>query len=287
MINEEGSMDCVLSIDFFDDLIPKNKDGSRKSFKEARQYLIDNGIISGYKSTGEWSNAKANITAARIPTQAISSIHALRCVDVIPAVRDTVILPMEFVTITGSDFDIDKLYLSRKNYRPITEEDLDWINSRRNTEESREIHAESNFYDIKHRNLTDRFAEGTAEYMQNRLLDEYIALLCDTVEDENGVKVPRSVNLLHASIDSHTDLIKDIVKDFESGINREALRPFSAYMLRKQFSTKEAFKTGKFGIGPFALNNNSHILTMLYNVSFAHDENSILSRLNKDRLDRS
>lgn len=41
--------------------------------------------------------------AYRIPTQAISSIHALRCVDVIPTVRDTVILPAEITAITGSD----------------------------------------------------------------------------------------------------------------------------------------------------------------------------------------
>ena len=104
MVNEEGSMDCVVSIDFFDDIIPRDKNGKRLSFDEAKQWLIDNGIISGVK-TGEtkWSNAKANFIGYRIPTQAISSIHALRCVDVIPAVRDTVILPREFTRITGSD----------------------------------------------------------------------------------------------------------------------------------------------------------------------------------------
>jgi hypothetical protein len=52
----------------------------------------------------------------RIPTQAISSIHALRCVDVVPVVRDTIILPKEFTKITGSDFDIDKIFLSMKSY---------------------------------------------------------------------------------------------------------------------------------------------------------------------------
>jgi hypothetical protein len=148
MINKEGSMDCVLSIDYFKKLlgdfdiqtkrtfeltkdgakIPlKDKDGNIKvdkdgntiyktklekrqlSFEEARQWLIDNGII------GE--EAKANILAYRIPTQAQSSIHALRCVDVIPVVNDTVILPEEFTKITGSDFDIDKLFLSGLNYK--------------------------------------------------------------------------------------------------------------------------------------------------------------------------
>lgn len=124
MINENGSMDCVLSIDFFDHLIPKiprrDNDGHivyqkdengdfildeqnnrkpemmRMPFEQARQWLIEQGIIGG----------GANIFAYRIPTQAISSIHALRCVDVLPVVRDTAILPAEFTKITGSD----KLY---------------------------------------------------------------------------------------------------------------------------------------------------------------------------------
>ena len=52
----------------------------------------------------------------RIPTQALASISALRFVDVIPVVRDTIILPKEFTKVTGSDFDIDKLILSTLYY---------------------------------------------------------------------------------------------------------------------------------------------------------------------------
>lgn len=153
MINEEGSMDCVLSIDYFKKLlgdfdiqtkrtfelkdgakIPlKDKDGNIKvdkdgntiyktklekrqlSFEDARQWLIDNGII------GE--EAKANILAYRIPTQAQSSIHALRCVDVIPVVNDTVILPEEFTKITGSDFKI----LESLNFFNCWETHIKWV----------------------------------------------------------------------------------------------------------------------------------------------------------------
>ena len=39
------------------------------------------------------------------------------------------------------------------------------------------------------------------------------------------------------------------------------------------------FMIGKFGIGPFALNNNSQILTQLYGVKFAKDPDSILTIL--------
>lgn len=93
MINEEGSMDAVISIDYFQDILPKNL-----SYNEARQWLLDHNII------GE--NATSNTIGYRIPTQAQSSIHALRFVDVVPAVKSTVILPTEFTKITGSD----KLY---------------------------------------------------------------------------------------------------------------------------------------------------------------------------------
>jgi len=92
MVNDkDGSMDVLLSIDMFKDIIPKdvlrdsdgnivyqieestgkfklNKKGNRvpvmvdKSFKDARQWLIDNKII------GE--DAVANMMAYRIPTQA-------------------------------------------------------------------------------------------------------------------------------------------------------------------------------------------------------------------------
>lgn len=102
MINEEGSMDAVISLDYFQDILPKNL-----SYNEARQWLLDHNII------GE--NATSNTIGYRIPTQAQSSIHALRFVDVVPAVKSTVILPTEFTKITGSDFDIDHLYLARYN----------------------------------------------------------------------------------------------------------------------------------------------------------------------------
>ena len=41
----------------------------------------------------------------------------MRITDVLPpVVGDTIILPDEFTAQTGSDFDIDKLYIARYNY---------------------------------------------------------------------------------------------------------------------------------------------------------------------------
>jgi hypothetical protein len=178
--------------------------------------------------------AKASIVAYRIPTQAESSIHALRCVDVIPVVRDTVILPEEFTKITGSDFDIDKLGLSTFNYR----------------------------------NGSSEFEAGTEKFYQNQLIEDYLTLLTD----------PRTQHILHRSIDKDTKLLKDVLADIEQGTSQQEM-PYGFYSLSTQTERKDDYITGKIGIGPFALNNNSHILTMLYGVKFREFDDSIMTEL--------
>ena len=291
MINKEGSMDCVLSIDYFKKLlgdfdiqtkrtfelkdgkkIPlKDKDGNIKtdkdgntiyktklekrqlSFEEARQWLIDNGII------GE--KAKANILAYRIPTQAQSSIHALRCVDVIPVVNDTVILPEEFTKITGSDFDIDKLFLSGLNYKTEGVENL---------------------YGYVEQRLVKESELSEEHQLQNKIIDMYLALLIDK-KDNGG---PRNVQILHRSIDNDTELAKSVLKDIEGSGKSKTETPYSFYSLARQTASKNDYITGKVGIGPFALNNNNQILTMIYHVSFRESQSSLLSTLGLSRLDK-
>jgi hypothetical protein len=146
MINEDGSMDSVISIDFFEDIIPE---GLKGNFNASRKWLIKHNIIG--------PNAKANTIASRIPTQAQSSIHALRFVDVLPVVRDTIILPKEFTKITGSDFDIDKLYLVRLGYRVNTKKENDKLVDTVSTE-----------YDE---------AKDSTNYYRNKLINDYLTLL--------------------------------------------------------------------------------------------------------------
>lgn len=292
MINKEGSMDCVLSIDYFKKLlgdfdiqtkrtfeltkdgkkIPlKDKDGNIKtdkdgntiyktklekrqlSFEEARQWLIDNGII------GE--KAKANILAYRIPTQAQSSIHALRCVDVIPVVNDTVILPEEFTKITGSDFDIDKLFLSGLNYKTEGVE---------------------NTFGYVEQHLVKESELSEEHQLQNKIIDMYLALLIDK-KDNGG---PRNVQILHRSIDNDTELAKSVLKDIEGSGKSKTETPYSFYSLARQTASKNDYITGKIGIGPFALNNNNQILTMIYHISFRESQSSLLSTLGLSRLDK-
>jgi hypothetical protein len=47
----------------------------------------------------------------------LSSTFSFKVVDVLPdRIGDTVIVPDEFTAMTGSDFDVDKLYLATLNY---------------------------------------------------------------------------------------------------------------------------------------------------------------------------
>lgn len=55
--------------------------------------------------------------------------------------------------------------------------------------------------------------------------------------------------------------------------------PYGFYSLSTQTERKDDYITGKIGIGPFALNNNSHILTMLYGVKFREFSDSIMTEL--------
>lgn len=101
--NKDGSMDSVVSINLFKHIIPDYK---KMTFRQARKWLIDKGIIG--------QNAEATAIGYRIPTQSVASISALRFVDVFPEIMgDTIMLPEDFTKLTGSDFDIDKLYVAR------------------------------------------------------------------------------------------------------------------------------------------------------------------------------
>ena len=216
-INNDGSMDAVISIDYFEHIIPEGM-----SFDEARKWLFDNKII------GNRSDVKANTIGYRIPTQAQSSIHALRFVDVLPVVKDTIILPREFTKVTGSDFDIDKLYLA------------------------------SLAYNIKDGKASREFTQDEKQYYQNKLLENYMTLLKDN---------DNSIQIAMRSIDNDTELVESIANQFESAGSTKTL-PYNFYTLHEQTDRRRDYITGKLGIAPFALNVTNQALTMAYGVKF-------------------
>lgn len=220
-VNNDGSMDAVISIDYFEHIIPEGM-----SFDQSRKWLFDNKII------GNRSDVKANTIGYRIPTQAQSSIHALRFVDVLPVVKDTIILPREFTKVTGSDFDIDKLYLA------------------------------SLAYNVKDNKASIEFDKDTKQYHQNKLLENYMTLLKD---NENSIQIAMR------SIDNDTELVESIANQFESAGSTKTL-PYNFYTLHEQTDRRRDYITGKLGIAPFALNVTNQALTMAYGVKLKESE---------------
>lgn len=91
-------METIVSTRLFKDVIPNYRS---VSFEQAKEFLKNNPEIMGY----------------RIPTQGTNSVSKLKVVGFLPEnYGDTIVLPAEFTTLTGSDFDIDKLYVARYNY---------------------------------------------------------------------------------------------------------------------------------------------------------------------------
>ena len=228
MINKDGSMDAVVSLDYFKDIIPKGL-----SPKEARQWLIDNEIV------GE--KAKATTIGYRIPTQAQSSIHALRFIDVLPATQATIILPSEFTKITGSDFDIDHLYLASYNYGKINET---------------VVTGGDNFEVTVGLSKTEGLTEEQLE--QNGLIDCMMTLLKD---------VENSINCLYRSIDNDTDLAQSLAKQLPAQESNKHLA-YNFGTLHEQVERRNDYINGKKDIAPFALNATSHIMTYLFGVKF-------------------
>lgn len=215
-INEEGSMDAVVSINLFKHFIPNYK---KMTFRQAREWLIKHDII-GQKAT-------ANSIGYRIPTQSIASISPLRFVDVFPEIMgDTIMLPEDFTKLTGSDFDIDKLYVARFSY---------------------------NEDGVKMNHSIANNTEQVANAIKNEMLDAYMKVLL-TKDNTNSLKL---------SIDNATENTKEVLKDIESNREVHHVQPFEVYTPSYQEARKAEYTGGKAGIGPFALNNAHHILTQL------------------------
>lgn len=157
--------------------------------------------------------------------------------------------------------DIDKLFLSGLNYK---------------TEGVENIYGYVEQRLVKESELTEE------HQLQNKIIDMYLALLIDK-KDNGG---PRNVQILHRSIDNDTDLAKSVLKDIEGSGKSKTESPYSFYSLARQAASKNDYITGKVGIGPFALNNNNQILTMIYHISFRESQSSLLSTLGLSRLDK-
>jgi len=230
---DDGSMETVISITMFKDVLPKEI----KNFSAQKQWLIDNKIIG--------PNSQASSIGYRIPTQGLSSMSSLKIVDVMPAnIGDTIVLPTEFTKLTGSDFDIDKLYIARYNFK----------------KNESGVVEKMKFDDSLSIDGKDSYHSNSKEAVQNRLLDVFMAVLTD----------PDSTHETRMPLDTVTDELKDnILSDVESLINvSEKTSPFKYLSPSFQSRKKEEYSTGKRGIAPFALGNAHHVLTQTAKLEF-------------------
>lgn len=113
---KEGHMQVILSENFFRDILPEELKNA--SFYSKRKWLIDNGIIGSRIVDGIEVESKPYGIGYRIPTQGLSSMFSFQVADIMPTtIGDTIIVPEEFTAMTGSDFDVDKLYLATYTYK--------------------------------------------------------------------------------------------------------------------------------------------------------------------------
>lgn len=232
---QDGSMEVMLSMNFFKSVVPKKY---QHSYKEMRNWLIKNNVIKGFwvernEETGEqithWSNPKPFGVGYRIPTQGLSSTFAFTVADVLPEQSgDLIIVPREFTAQTGSDFDVDKLYLSTLSYKngelEVAGEDL--LNSSKGA-------------------------------IANKLIQNYIDVVTDIKNRANA----------RASIDVVTGIIQNSTLPAIRGKRnsyRESMYELTPYF---QLRRKQEFSIGKAGIGSFALNITNLALTQYAHIS--------------------
>lgn len=252
--NTDGTMDCVISINLLKHIIP---DYDKKTFSEAKKWLIDHDIVG--------PNSKALAMGYRIPAQGQASTAALKVVDLYPEqIGDTITLPDEFTSLTGSDFDIDKLFVARYNYdkngnRIKFETKEDYTNRLRETGLDDETIVRKAYE--RYNGKTD-FEANSKEANENMLLDMYISVISN----------PLNFAEARQPLDTVTDYLKDTILKEVDTITGQGKRTSKSQLYYAtptfQSRTKAELNGGKFGIGPFALANAHQVLTQLVKLRF-------------------
>lgn len=304
---KEGSMEVLLSLNFFKAVVPKDY---QRTPKMMRQWLIDHDVIKGVKSKEYWkmseedahldqllnteikdlnfslrllkvleaakvstlgdileqkdkilpllgakikteledefdslniswdtkrpqikpvhSNPKPFGIGYRIPTQGMSSMFSYTVADVLPEqCGDLIVVPREFTAQTGSDFDVDKIYLANFSY--------DKEGNVEKEEAGKPL---------------------TKGMVANALLQDYI----DIISDEKNFSDSRaSIDVITKKIQN--ELLEPILREKKTGYVPGMMELTPDF----QAKTKMEFSAGKSGIGPFALNITNLALTQ-----FAH-----------------
>lgn len=229
----DGTMQVFLSMNFFRHVVPKKY---QTDYTTMRKWLLDNNVI------GE--NAKPFGVGYRIPTQGMSSTFAFVVADVLPPISgDLIVVPAEFTSQTGSDYDVDKIYIATYSY-----------------DRTDDTSVRSSGYDNRKNYTVDEYANMTPNQLKNKLIDNYIDVLGDY----------KNLSSTRASIDVLTNILK---KDIVAYINQvEPRYQPGGFELTPSFQAlrKMEYSTGKSGIGTFALGVTNHALTQATHLCITH-----------------
>lgn len=236
---DKGSMEVMLSTNSFRDVVPQEY---QTDYITMRSWLIEHNVIG--------NNSKPYGIGYRIPTQGLSSTFSFIVADVLPAqTGDTIVVPDEFTAMTGSDFDIDKLYIATYAYDPETNERYAWNNDAKS------------------------YVDQTEGALINKLLDSYTLVISDK----------KTLAETRASIDTLTGILKKEILPLVQTTELKEAEPMYELMPSFQESRKTEYTSGKAGIAPFALNSTNHCLTQATHLRMKFSEGA--SRYNLNQFD--
>lgn len=224
-LKDNGSMEVMLTTNFFRHIVPIEH---QSSFGAMRKWLLDNEIIG--------PKAKPLGLGYRIPTQGSSSTFSFTVKDVLPkTMADTIVVPDGFTAMTGSDFDIDKLYIATFDFKDGKK--VEWDDSK-------------------------PLAQQSKAALINRMLEYQQVCISD---DKNMAET-------RASIDTLTSFLKkDVLNAVQPKQLKQAL-PGYELLPSFQLGRKVEYTSGKAGIAPFALNSTNHALTQFAHLNMYYSK---------------
>ncbi len=221
-LNEEtGVTEIIVSISLYKDIVPK--DVWAKGYKTTKAWLLKN-------------QDKLEGIAYRIPTQSPNMVVPYVIKDFLPEyASNTVMVPLAFTALTDSDFDVDKLFIFRYNYK---------------TKDDQLVRGD------------DVFKPGTRHAIENKLLDTYLTYLTN----------PDNILETRAPLSKYVDDLKVVCKDIqklEGSVDKKtfmySLTPYYQHRVR------HIYNTAKAGVGPYALATVHHALGRTYGLSLNAD----------------
>lgn len=300
LVNKHNAMECIVSVNAFRSILEsvdwdtwreskgRDKSGRPYSINEAREFLRENNLI------GE--NAKANAVGYRIPTQSKASTLAISVKDIVGSeCGDIIVLPDGYIAITGSDFDIDKLYFAIKSYNVTKDKDgnqvVIGVDSRVRNIESRMAELRRNLgmeqYSDSSDEINKEITELNKELLSLRskqiassILGDYIDVLTSgsqfvdthTTIDSGSMIFKRKVSGLVDRLNvSYSGVSRSVTssKDGDNEVKKDILLYHNsiAYQVNKKLENAGA----KYGIGPFAKASVNHVLAQVAELRLSSD----------------